>query len=181
MGKDPIYEQYAVELGEAMAQRNHGLVYGGASIGLMGAIADTLLKHQQPVVGVIPETLVRYEVAHDDLTELIITDTMHERKAAMAELSDAFLALPGGFGTLEEVFETITWAQLSIHAKPMILLNVNGYFDQLNEFVQHANDQGFIRSDNQSLFHIESNIQTALDRLEVQAAHRATDGQYEKS
>jgi len=145
-GTSPSYTAAAVELGRILVERGHGLVYGGGRIGLMGALADSVLENGGHVTGVIPHGLAVKEVAHNGLPDLRIVDSMHERKALMAELSSGFLALPGGLGTLEELFEVLTWGQLGIHAKPCGILNVDGYFDGLLAFVDHAVTQGFLRS-----------------------------------
>ena len=136
-------------------------------MGLMGILADAVLDYGGEVHGVIPEHLMRKEVAHRDLTALHITKTMHERKALMAELSDAFIALPGGFGTCEELFETITWVQLKIHSKPIVILNVDGYYSPLAEFVDTAVDQQFIKADNVDLFQAVETVDEALNLLGV--------------
>lgn len=147
-GNNPLYTEAAKELGHAMLQRGMGLVYGGASIGLMGVLADTLLAGGGQVIGVIPQALARKEVAHEGLTELVVVHSMHERKMKMAEAADGFLSLPGGLGTLEELFETMSWAQLGLHAKPCALLNVDGYFNYLLSFLEHAVAAGFIKHKN---------------------------------
>jgi uncharacterized protein (TIGR00730 family) len=138
------YLDAARDLGRTLADRGIGLVYGGAHVGLMGAVADAALAAGGDVIGVIPQSLVDKEVAHRGLPDLRIVHSMHERKALMADLSDAFVALPGGWGTLEELFETVTWAQLGLHQKPCGLLNVSGYFDDLLSFVDHAVREGFL-------------------------------------
>lgn len=143
-GDQPQYLHAATALGEILARRGLELVYGGAHRGLMGAVADSVLAHGGRVTGVIPAVLVNMEVAHRGLTSLHIVETMHERKMLMADLSDAFIALPGGYGTLDELFETATWAQLGIHNKPFGLLNVGNYFDHLLAFVDHMVREGFI-------------------------------------
>lgn len=139
------YADAARDLGCALAGRGIGLVYGGAHVGLMGAVADAALDAGGEVIGVIPQSLVDKEVAHRGLPDLRIVHSMHERKALMADLADGFIALPGGWGTLEELFETVTWAQLGLHQKPCGLLNVSGYFDGLLTFVEHAVREGFLR------------------------------------
>jgi len=143
-GNRPEYVEAARKLGALLAKRRIGLVYGGGNVGLMGAVADAALKGGGEVIGVIPTALVHRELAHDHLTELRVVDSMHERKALMAELSDAVIALPGGFGTFEELFETVTWSQLGIHRKAFGVLNVAGFYDGLLALVQHAVDEGFI-------------------------------------
>ena len=144
-GVRPEYRQAATALGTAMAMRGLDLVYGGAHVGLMGAVADAVLAGGREVTGVIPEALVSRELAHTGLTDLRIVQTMHERKAIMAGLADAFVALPGGWGTFEELFEALTWAQLRIHQKPCGLLNVAAYYDPLMAFLDHSIAEGFVR------------------------------------
>ena len=145
LGMDKRHEQAAMDLGGELARRGLRLVYGGASVGLMGAVADACLAAGGEVVGVMPQALVDREVAHTGLTELHVVKSMHERKALMAELSDGFIALPGGLGTLEELFEVLTWAQLGYHRKPCGVLDVGGYFELLHAFLDHSVQQGFIR------------------------------------
>ena len=144
-GVRPEYRQAATAFGTAMAMRGLDLVYGGAHVGLMGLLADTALEAGAEVVGVIPKVLVEWEVAHTGLTELHVVDGMHERKAKMAELADAFVALPGGIGTLEELIEIYTWSYLGIHDKPFAVLNTAGYYDGFTAFLDHAVSQGFLR------------------------------------
>lgn len=144
-GARPEYRQAAAALGRAMLEKDIDLVYGGASVGLMGKLADTVLKGGGRVTGVIPEFLLNREISHTGLTELVVVDSMHERKSMMADLSDGFIALPGGIGTMEELFEILTWSHLRFHNKPCALLNVAGYYDHLNAFMQHGVNQGFIR------------------------------------
>ena len=144
LGNPPSYAESARQLGDSLAEAGLGLVYGGASIGLMGVVADAMLARSGIVVGVIPEFMLAYEVAHEHLTELHVVDSMHTRKAQMAARASAFVALPGGFGTLEELTESVTWAQLGQHRKPMILLNDQGYFDGLLMQVQRAVTDGFL-------------------------------------
>ena len=143
-GVNPIYRAAAQELGKALATRNIGLIYGGARVGLMQAVADASLAHGGRVIGVIPEVLVKYEVAHEGLTELHITSTMHTRKAMMAERSDAFIILPGGFGTLEELFEVLAWQTIKIHSKPIVLVNTNGFYDTMLTFLDHCLNEGMM-------------------------------------
>lgn len=142
-GRDPQFAAAAETLGTLLAQREIKLVYGGASVGLMGALADATLEAGGEVVGVIPQQLVDREIAHQGLTELHVVQTMHQRKALMAELSDGFVALPGGIGTLEELIEIWTWSQLRLHAKPLGVLNIDGYYDRLGAFLDHAVAEGF--------------------------------------
>ena len=151
-GTDPRFRQAAVELGDLLAESGHGLVYGGGHIGLMGTIADAVMEAGGTVTGVIPKPMTERELAHETVTKLHVVSSMHERKALMASLSDAFIALPGGFGTFEELFEVIAWAQLGIHRKPIGLLNVAGFFDSLKVLVEHAVAEGFIKSKFRGLF-----------------------------
>jgi uncharacterized protein (TIGR00730 family) len=144
-GHDPTYIEQAAAFGALLAQRGIELVYGGACVGLMGALADAALQHGGHVIGVIPEALVAREVAHCGLPDLRVVRSMHERKALMAELSDAFVALPGGAGTLEELFEVWTWSQLGLHDKPCALLDLNGFYTSLRAFLDHVVRQGFLR------------------------------------
>ena len=143
-GNNPIYKEKAIALAKGLAEHNLGLVYGGASIGLMGQVADTVIEHGGETVGVIPEFMLDYEIAHNSLTELHVVRTMHERKAMMAERACAFVALPGGLGTFEEILEIATWAQLNQHQKPMMLYNVNGFYDSLIAQLDHAVQEGFL-------------------------------------
>ncbi len=150
-GMRSSYRNAAQQLGKAIASHGMGLVYGGGSVGLMGAIADAVLEKQGEVIGVLPQALFNKELAHYGLTELRIVSSMHERKALMAELSDGFIAMPGGFGTFEEFFEVVTWAQLGLHTKPIGILNVDGYFDLFFKFIEHILREGFIKPKHQQL------------------------------
>ena len=143
-GKNPAYSQAAEKLAIALGDRNIGLVYGGAAVGVMGAIADAVLEAGGKAIGVIPKSLAVKEVAHDGLNELHVVASMHERKAMMAELADGFIALPGGWGTLEEIFEMLTWAQLGFHDKPCGLLNIDGYYDDLIGFLENSFTEQFV-------------------------------------
>ena len=165
-GADPRYRQAAIELGGLLAQRGHGLVYGGGHVGLMGIIADAVLEAGGSVTGVIPRPMTERELAHETVTKLYVVSSMHERKALMASLSDAFIALPGGYGTLEELFEVIAWAQLGIHRKPIGLLNVAGYFDALLSLVDHMIGEGFIKTKHRGLFVTAEQPQVILDALQ---------------
>ena len=150
-GMNPAYRDAAIAIGRLLAERGSELVYGGGNIGLMGILADAVLQKGGRVIGVIPESLMAKEVGHLGLTDLRIVKSMHERKALMADLSDGFIAMPGGFGTFEEFCEVVTWSQLGIHAKPCGLLNVNGYYDPLLELFDHAVREGFLREENRRL------------------------------
>ena len=166
-GLQPDYRAVAEELGRALAARELGLVYGGARVGLMGAVADAVLASQGDVTGVIPAHLVAKEVAHRGLTDLRIVDSMHERKAMMASLADGFIALPGGFGTIEEFFEILTWGQLGMHHKPCGLLNVHGYFDGLLSFVDYSIHEGFVRREYRSMISVASSPAALLDLMDA--------------
>jgi uncharacterized protein (TIGR00730 family) len=147
-----------------------GVVYGGAGVGLMGALADAALEAGGKVIGVAPRRAFPDEVSHANLTEMRIVGSMHRRKAVMTDLSDAFIALPGGFGTMDELFEAITWAQIGIHQKPIGLLNVNGYYDPLMAFIDHALAEGFIGPEHRSLLSVEAEPAALLDQLERRVA-----------
>jgi uncharacterized protein (TIGR00730 family) len=165
-GKLTDYRDAARMLGHELAARGLGLVYGGASIGVMGAVADAVLEKDGEAIGVIPFALATREVAHRGLNELIVVDSMHERKAKMAELSDGFVALPGGWGTIEEIFEMLTWAQLGFHQKPCGLLNISGYYDHLYTFLKHAFDQHFVREEFRPMIMMEQTAAALLDRYQ---------------
>ena len=169
MGRDPAFADAARGLARELAGRGLTLVTGGGSVGLMGVVADAALAAGTEVIGVIPHALVAREVAHGGLTEQRVVPTMHARKALMAELADAFVALPGGFGTLEELFEVLTWAQLGIHSKPIGLLNTAGYYDALLAFVDRAIAGGFVRPEYRAFLVVAPGASDLLDRLE---AHR---------
>jgi len=150
-GNSPAYLEMAKNLGKVMAQNNVGLVYGGASIGVMGAIADSVLANGGVVIGVIPKTLVDYEIAHKDLTELHVVEDMHQRKKMMYDRSDAFLSLPGGMGTLDEMFEILTWSQLKLHSKRCFIYNFQGFYDSLLAYLNHSHNEGFIKGQHLSM------------------------------
>lgn len=166
MGSKPAYEQTARKLGKALAENGLGLVYGGASIGLMGAVADEVVTAGADTVGVIPTFMLQREVAHDRLTKLHLTDTMHTRKAIMAEYADAFITLPGGLGTLEEIMEIATWGQLFQHTKPMILLNINGYYDRLIDHLRFSVDEGFISAEDVARLLVCDEVESAIEALQ---------------
>ncbi|MGA2351139.1 MAG: TIGR00730 family Rossman fold protein [Terracidiphilus sp.] len=161
-GNNPAYLAEARALGEAIASAALGLVYGGASVGLMGAVANAALAGGAEVIGVLPEILVGREIAHHGLTQFELVPTMHERKARMVELADAFLVLPGGYGTIEELFEVVTWAQLGLHAKPVILINTAGYWDGLLAFLDSAVAAGFVKQKNRDLLLVAPNAKEAV-------------------
>ncbi|MBY0370066.1 TIGR00730 family Rossman fold protein [bacterium] len=164
-GTNPLFAEQARELGHALADRGLGLVYGGGSVGLMGEIANAVLERGGRAVGVIPQHLVDREVSHRGLTKLHIVSTMHERKALMAELSDAFISLPGGFGTLDEMCEILTWAQLGMHAKPMGLLNTAGFYNGFLTFLDQAVANGFLRPQNRDLIQVAGSVDEALSKV----------------
>ncbi len=164
-GARPIYREAATELGRVLAKNSLGLVYGGAHSGLMGAVADGVLRGGQSVTGVLPRGLARAEFAHPKLTTLHLVESMHERKALMEKLSDAFVAMPGGFGTLDELFEILTWAQVGLHAKPVGLLNVDGYWDPLEEQIHRSFEEGFIPSNLLTALVVEKTPEALIDRL----------------
>lgn len=164
-GRTETYSKAARHLGRALAERGINLVYGGASVGIMGVLADAVLDHGGQAVGVIPEALVKKEVAHHHLSELHVTGSMHERKMLMAELSEGFIALPGGIGTLEEIFEIWTWAQLGFHKKPFGMLNIDGYYDSLTTFLDHTVAEQFVKQPHRSMLMVETDPETLLDRL----------------
>jgi uncharacterized protein (TIGR00730 family) len=166
-GRQPAYVEAARVLARAMARRNIRLVYGGARVGVMGALADSALAEGGQVTGVIPRALAVKEVAHDALPELIVTESMHERKTTMALRSDACIALPGGIGTLEELFEAWTWTQLGFQRKPCALLNVQGYFDGLIRFVDHGVSEGFLRAEHRNILLVDTDAERLLDRIEA--------------
>jgi uncharacterized protein (TIGR00730 family) len=164
-GKSEHYVDAAKKLGKSLAENQIGLVYGGASVGVMAAVADACLETGGQVLGVIPESLVKWEVAHDNLTDLLVVDSMHERKQKMYDFSNAFVALPGGFGTLDELCEILTWAQLKYHAKPIYLLNEDGFYDYLLKHFHHINEQGFLREGHLELVIEVKSIEELMDKL----------------
>ncbi|OWY67043.1 Rossman fold protein, TIGR00730 family [cyanobacterium TDX16] len=164
-GNRSIYQEAAQAMGEAIARRGLSLVYGGGNVGLMGMVADAALAAGAEVIGVIPKFLVDKEIAHNGLTQLHVVDSMHDRKALMTELADAFIALPGGYGTLEEFCEILTWAQLGLHQKPQGLLNVEGYYDPILQLFDRAVTEDFLRSELRSLVLESSSSEDLLDLL----------------
>jgi uncharacterized protein (TIGR00730 family) len=168
-GRRPEYQAATAALGTELARRGIGLVYGGGDVGLMGVVADAALDAGGEAIGVIPRALERREIAHARLSELHVVATMHERKALMAELSDGFVALPGGLGTLEELFEVVTWAQLGLHEKPCGLLDVDGFFEPLLTMLDHAVTAGFVHPEHRALLLVARDPASVLDQL---AAHR---------
>jgi hypothetical protein len=172
-GANPIYLETARDLGRLIAQKSYGLVYGGATVGAMGAVADAALAAGGDVMGVIPDVIMDLEIAHRGLTELHVVRTMHERKALMASRADAFVALPGGYGTLDEFIEIVTWAQLRIHTKPCVMVNVGGFYDPLLAFFDSAVDQGLIKPENRGLIQVAGSASEALDIIEREWTRRA--------
>jgi uncharacterized protein (TIGR00730 family) len=164
-GTDPAYADAARTLAELLSERGIGLVYGGGNVGLMGVLADTALAAGNEVIGVMPRALIDREIAHRGLTELRMVSSMHERKAEMAELSDAFVAVPGGIGTLEELIEVYSWSQLGLHSKACGALNVRGYYDGLAAFLDHAVTEGFLRPQHREVLTVASDPAELLDRL----------------
>lgn len=164
-GTRPEYTVAARTLGQMLAEQGYGIVYGGASIGLMREVADGALRAGGEVIGVIPRSLLQKEIAHPDITKLHVVESMHERKALMADLAHAFVALPGGYGTLDELCEIVTWAQIGIHAKPVVLLNVAHYFDSFLEFTAVAESEGFVRPAHRGLLKIETSVAALVAAL----------------
>lgn len=167
LGNDEVYEQAARELGSALAKNGMGLVYGGASIGLMGAVADGVVDGGAQAVGVIPTFMLKHEIAHEGLTRLHLTDTMHTRKTVMAEYADAFITLPGGLGTLEEIMEIATWRQLYQHEKPMIILNINGFYNCMIEHLKYTTEQGFMKPEDLERLVVCNTIAEAIELLQT--------------
>lgn len=166
-GANPVYREAAEALGRALAERGIGVVYGGAKVGLMCAVAEASLAAGGTVVGVIPEVLVDLEVAHHGITELHVTDTMHARKALIGARADAFIALPGGFGTFEELFEVLAWQTLRLHQKPIVLLNVNGFYDKLLGFLDHCIAEGLLKPKNRAALLVANTVDEALRVLAI--------------
>lgn len=165
MGENPAFQDAADALGEEMVERGVGLVYGGGGIGLMGAVTDAVLKRGGTVTGVIPEFLLQYEVGNPDVTELIVTESMHDRKRTMFEKSDAFVILPGGLGTLDETFEIVTWKQLQLHSKPIIVLDVGGYWQPLSHLVEAIVKGGFAHPAVKELFTVVDTVDQVFDAI----------------
>ncbi len=165
-GNDPQFEKKAYQLGEMMAQKDLNLVYGGAKVGLMGAVANGVLQNGGTVIGVIPKFLDHIEISNDQATELIITESMHERKTLMAEKADAFVALPGGMGTLEEIAEILTWSQLGLVQCPIGFLNVNGYYDHLLNLFESMNQKGLLKDEHLELFVYSDEVDDLVDQLQ---------------
>ena len=171
MGSKPAYAKAARQLGHALASRNLGLVYGGTDVGTMGELANAALEAGGEVIGIVPRRFVERKIAHVALSDLRVVDAMHERKGLMAELSDAFIALPGGLGTIDEIFEMVTWTQLGIHRKPCGLLNVCGYYSKLADFLDYAVSEGFIREPHRSLILVDENPDVLLKKFDEFLPH----------
>lgn len=165
-GTDGMYAEQAFLVGQSIAKKQIGLVYGGAKVGLMGAVADGALRNGGEVIGVLPRFLKGKEIAHANLTELILVESMHERKMKMHDLSDGVIALPGGFGTLEELFEMLTWAQLGLHNKPIGLLNIDGFYDPMINLIQGMVEKGFLKEVNQKMLLVGDEIEDLLHQME---------------
>jgi len=166
-GTNPLYRSAAEALGRELAARRIGLIYGGAKVGLMRAVAEAALVSGGHVVGVIPEVLVDLEVAHHGISELHVTSTMHTRKALMGERSDAFIILPGGFGTFEEMFEVLAWQTLKLHTKPIVLLNTAGFYDKLLEFLDHCVEQGLLKAKNREILMVADGVDDVFALLGI--------------
>ena len=166
-GNDPSIPVQAAEFGKLIAAKGHRLIYGGSSLGVMGALANSVMHNGGEVIGVIPGNLFRKEVAHTGITELITVADMHERKSKMAALADAFVALPGGFGTLEELFEIITWNQIGIFNKPVTVFNPNGFYNHLIQMIDHAVEVGFIKPDNRNILRVARTLDECLELSET--------------
>lgn len=164
-GSDDLYKKQATLLGQTLAKENIQLIYGGANVGLMGAVADGVVQEGGKAIGVLPHFLQSKEIAHQNLTELILVETMHERKTKMNELCDGVIVLPGGYGTLEEFFEMITWAQLGLHKKPIAILNIDGFYDDLIKLVQTMVDKGFLKQINQEMLLVSDSIDELLEKM----------------
>lgn len=164
-GSDDVFKEQATLLGQTLAKQNIQLIYGGADVGLMGAVADGALNSGGKVIGVLPYFLQSKEIAHKQITELILVETMHERKTKMNDLCDGVIVLPGGYGTLEEFFEMITWAQLGLHKKPIAVLNIDGFYDDLIKLVQMMVDKGFLKQINREMLLISDNIDEVLEMM----------------
>jgi len=167
MSNDSIINKQAYDFGKLLAGQKVELIYGGAKIGVMGEVASGVLENKGKAIGVIPDFLTSKEVVHTDLSELIITDTMHERKLKMYELSDGIVALPGGFGTLEELFEMLTWAQLGLHKKPIGILNINGFYDDLLHFIENMIAKGLLKPDQKQLLIVADTAEELLEKMQA--------------
>ena len=182
-GANPGYDQSIIDgikkMAEKLAMKGWGLIYGGGKVGIMGIVADTFLKNKASVTGVIPEFMVPRELAHTGASEMIVVESMHERKRIMTERSDAVIIIPGGFGTMDELFETLTWAQLKLISKPIVLYNLNGYYDHLTGLLDHMVAKGFLKPDNRDLLRVVHDIPHLLLELE-RTPPKAVDKWYDK-
>ena len=169
-GTDKVFEAQAYELGKLLAERNIELVYGGTNVGLMGAVANGALEHGGKVIGVVPECISSKGIAHTGLTELILVDTMHQRKAKMYDLSDGIITLPGGYGTLEELFEILTWAQLGLHKKPVAILNIDYFYDALLSHIHKMVNKGFMKDANKEMLIVSHDMEEMLEKMECYKA-----------
>lgn len=174
-GNDPSYKNAALQTGKLLAENKITLVYGGGKVGLMGAIADEVLKYGGEVIGVIPQFLVDKEVAHQQINEMIVVQSMHERKQKMSELADGFMTLPGGIGTFEEFYEVLTWGQLNLHQKPIGLLNAGGYYDLMLQFLDHSMKTGFLRTQSWELVLTSSEPEELLNKMKQAAMIKNLD------
>lgn len=165
VGNDVVFEQQAYLVGKTLAQQNIGVVFGGGKVGLMGAVANGAMQNGGEVIGIIPQFLNAKEIAHDNITEMITVETMHQRKTLLNELSDAMIALPGGFGTMEELFEMLTWSQLGLHNKPIAILNTNGFYDALLTLIQTMVDKQFLKKEYQQMLLHSDNIIDLLEKI----------------
>jgi len=166
-GNESVFAEQAILLGKILVQKGYGMVYGGARVGIMGAIADSVLREGGEVIGVIPEFLKTKEVEHNDITRLHVVETMHQRKAMMCDLSDGVITLPGGYGTMEELFEMLTWGQLALHHKPIGLLNVEGFYDPLIEMSRKMIEKGFLKKEYEKLLIVEDDANNLLEKMEL--------------
>lgn len=174
-GNKPIYKEMAVSLGEEMVKRDMRLIYGGGSLGLMGTIANTVLENGGEVVGIIPEFLDKMEVGHPNLTEMHVVETMHERKALMEKMCDGIVTMPGGYGSMDELFEILSWSQLGLHTKPVGLLNVNGFYDLMIRQLDHMTEEGFLKQQNREILQVSGSVDelfTLMDEYVPQPAFK---------
>lgn len=167
LGKHPIYAEVAEELGETLASYGIKTIYGGAKVGIMGKLADGVISAKGEIVGIIPEFLKTKEIAHDELTELITVENMHERKALMQEMSEGFITLPGGFGTMEELFEILTWGQIGLHKKPIGILNINGYYDSLIQLVDKMVEEGLLNEKHREIILVSDSVEDLISQMNL--------------
>lgn len=167
LGKHPIYAEVAEELGETLASYGIKTIYGGAKVGIMGKLADGVISAKGEIVGIIPEFLKTKEIAHDELTELITVENMHQRKALMQEMSEGFITLPGGFGTMEELFEILTWGQIGLHKKPIGILNINGYYDSLIQLVDKMVEEGLLNEKHREIILVSDSVEDLISQMNL--------------